>query len=433
MLGDSPAAPVSASFACEHYSRNERTSEEGEEERGLRRGERGEGDGAKRAGDEGARERAEEEDEEEGAGGERRAVQARGEHAEADPPQEHPEDVRHAADDERQRDRGRAEAPRLEERTSAKLERERGGLVAKPQSYQRSRRRRPSEEADGKPGSKSVGQHMRNKSGGHPSLKGYVAREGCRRLPTRRIRIMTEAVLIPKTPMEASTSAQQATVLVVEDRREVLDVLQRTLADNGYRVITAMDGDAGLRLALDEQPSLIILDIGLPKRSGLSVAQELRARAFTAPVLMLTARDTVNDKVQGFEAGADDYLSKPFDYDELLARVRALLRRSAMVNEETLLRVADLTINPLTRDVVRGDRSISLTQKEYALLEYLVRHAGMPVTRDQISEHVWKQDFDPTTNIVDVYINYLRKKIDLDADKALVQTVRGVGYILKGD
>lgn len=244
---------------------------------------------------------------------------------------------------------------------------------------------------------------------------------------------MTEAVLIPKTPMEASTSAQQATVLVVEDRREVLDVLQRTLADNGYRVITAMDGDAGLRLALDEQPSLIILDIGLPKRSGLSVAQELRARAFTAPVLMLTARDTVNDKVQGFEAGADDYLSKPFDYDELLARVRALLRRSAMVNGETLLRVADLTINPLTRDVVRGDRSISLTQKEYALLEYLVRHAGMPVTRDQISEHVWKQDFDPTTNIVDVYINYLRKKIDLDADKALVQTVRGVGYILKGD
>ncbi len=233
--------------------------------------------------------------------------------------------------------------------------------------------------------------------------------------------------------MEASTSAQQASILVVEDRREVLDVLQRTLTDNGYRVITAMDGDAGLRLALDEQPALVILDIGLPKRSGLSVAQELRSRAFTAPVLMLTARDTVNDKVQGFEAGADDYLAKPFDYDELLARVRALLRRSAMVSEETLLRVADLTINPLTRDVVRGDRTISLTQKEYALLEYLVRHAGMPVTREQISEHVWKQDFDPTTNIVDVYINYLRKKIDLDADKALVQTVRGVGYMLKGD
>ncbi|MEP7382726.1 MAG: response regulator transcription factor, partial [Gemmatimonadota bacterium] len=171
--------------------------------------------------------------------------------------------------------------------------------------------------------------------------------------------------------MEGSTAAQQVSILVVEDRREVLEVLQRTLTDNGYRVITAMDGETGLKLALDEQPALIILDIGLPKRSGLSVAQELRARAFTAPVLMLTARDTVTDKVKGFEAGADDYLAKPFDYDELLARVRALLRRSTMLNEETLLRVGDLAINPLTRDVVRGDRAISLTQKEYALLEYL--------------------------------------------------------------
>lgn len=164
MLGDSPAAPVSASFACEHHSRNERTSEEGEEERGLRRGERGEGDGAKRAGDERARERAEEEDEEECARGECCPVQARGEDAEADPPQEHPEHVCNAAHDERQRDGGRSEPPRLEERTPAQLERERGGLVSKPQSYQRSRRRRPPEEADGKPGSKSVGQHMRNKS-----------------------------------------------------------------------------------------------------------------------------------------------------------------------------------------------------------------------------------------------------------------------------
>ncbi|MBK6490056.1 MAG: response regulator transcription factor [Gemmatimonadetes bacterium] len=223
------------------------------------------------------------------------------------------------------------------------------------------------------------------------------------------------------------------TILVIEDRREVLDVLQRTLTDNGYRVLTAMDGDSGLQTALDAQPNLVILDIGLPKRSGFAVARELRARAFTAPVLMLTARDTVTDKVQGFEAGADDYLSKPFDYDELLARVRALLRRSSMRDEATLIRVADLTINPLTRDVVRGTRAIALTQKEYALLEYLMRHAGMPVTREQISEHVWKQDFDPTTNIVDVYINYLRKKIDADSDKSLVQTVRGVGYMLKGE
>jgi len=233
--------------------------------------------------------------------------------------------------------------------------------------------------------------------------------------------------------MESPTSPQQVSILVIEDRREVLDVLQRTLSDNGYRVLTAMDGDSGLQLALDAQPDLVILDIGLPKRSGLAVARELRARAFTAPVLMLTARDTVTDKVQGFEAGADDYLAKPFDYDELLARVRALLRRASMRDEAALMRLGDLTINPLTRDVVRGTRAIALTQKEYALLEYLMRHAGMPVSREQISEHVWKQDFDPTTNIVDVYINYLRKKVDQDAERPLVHTVRGVGYMLKGD
>jgi DNA-binding response OmpR family regulator len=233
--------------------------------------------------------------------------------------------------------------------------------------------------------------------------------------------------------MESTGTSQLLKILVVEDRREVLDVLQRTLSDNGYAVITAADGDAGLQLALDERPDLIILDIGLPKRNGLSVARELRTRAFTAPVLMLTARDTVTDKVEGFDAGADDYLSKPFDYDELLARVRALLRRSALRDDATLMRVSDLTVNPLTRDVRRRERSIALTQKEYALLEYLIQHAGMPVTREQISQHVWKQDFDPTTNIVDVYINYLRKKIDQDEEKSLVHTVRGVGYMLKGD
>ncbi len=233
--------------------------------------------------------------------------------------------------------------------------------------------------------------------------------------------------------MDQTPSPPSATILVIEDRREVLDVLQRTLHDNGFRVLTAADGDTGLQIALDAKPDLIILDIGLPKRNGLAVARELRSRAFTAPVLMLTARDTVPDKVQGLEAGADDYLAKPFDYDELLARVRALLRRAAMRDEATLMKLGDLTINPISREVVRGERTIALTQKEYALLEYLMRHAGMPVTREQISEHVWKQDFDPTTNIVDVYINYLRKKIDQDAEKALVQTVRGVGYMLKGD
>jgi len=224
---------------------------------------------------------------------------------------------------------------------------------------------------------------------------------------------------------------QPATVLVVEDRKEVLDVLQRTLSDNGYQVLTAIDGDAALELALDGKPDLIILDIGLPKKNGYVVARELRERAFSNPILMLTARDTVPDKVAGLDAGADDYLAKPFDYDELLARVRALLRRAALTAESTLMRVGDLTVDPISRDVTRAGRPIALTQKEYALLEYLVKHEGMPVTREQISENVWKQDFDPTTNIVDVYINYLRKKLEQPGDKALVHTVRGVGYVLK--
>ena len=221
------------------------------------------------------------------------------------------------------------------------------------------------------------------------------------------------------------------TILVVEDRREVLDVLQRTLVDNGYAVLTAADGEAGLELALDRKPDLVILDIGLPKRNGLHVARELRNRAFTAPVLMLTARDTVADKVTGFDAGADDYLSKPFDYDELLARVKALLRRASLRADETLMRVGDLTLDPIAREVTRSGRKIALTQKEYALLEYLLRHAGRAVTREQISEQVWKQPFDPSTNIVDVYINYLRRKLESTGGPQLVHTVRGVGYVLK--
>lgn len=222
-----------------------------------------------------------------------------------------------------------------------------------------------------------------------------------------------------------------ATILVVEDRREVLDVIERTLSENGFDVLTATDGEAGLRLALDRTPDLVILDVGLPKRNGFEVARELRERAFTAPVLMLTARDTVSDKVEGFDSGADDYLSKPFSYAELVARVRALLRRATTSDEATLRRVDDLTINLMTREVRRGERSIPLTQKEYALLEYLVRYAGMPVTREQIAQQVWKQEFDPTTNIVDVYINYLRKKVDVEPEKPLVLTIRGVGYMLR--
>jgi DNA-binding response OmpR family regulator len=233
--------------------------------------------------------------------------------------------------------------------------------------------------------------------------------------------------------MDTQPAFRTARILVVEDGPDVLSVLERTLSDNGYIVLTATDGEAGLAAALDQQPDLVILDIGLPKRDGYEVARELRSRAFLAPLLMLTARDTISDKVEGLDAGADDYLAKPFSYDELLARVRALLRRSALRTDQAMLRIGDLVIDPFSRDVRRGSREINLTQKEYALLEYLARHAGRPVTREQISQQVWKQDFDPTTNIVDVYINYLRKKVDVENEPSVVQTVRGVGYMLRAE
>lgn len=230
---------------------------------------------------------------------------------------------------------------------------------------------------------------------------------------------------------EAREGDRTATVLVVEDSPEVQEVLRRVLGSAGFAVHVARDGEEGLGKALDLKPDLLVLDVGLPKRSGFEVAEELRRRGFRSPMLMLTARDTVTDKVTGLDAGADDYLAKPFDADELVARVRALLRRAAMRASDTRLRVGDLSIDPLTRTVIRGTREIALTQKEYALLEYLMQNAERPVSRQMITENVWKQTFDPTTNIVDVYINYLRRKIDLESEPPLLQTVRGVGYVLR--
>jgi two-component system, OmpR family, response regulator MprA len=228
-----------------------------------------------------------------------------------------------------------------------------------------------------------------------------------------------------------SSPAAPPTVLIVEDRREVLDVLQRTLTHNGYRVRTAGDGEAGLAAALEHQPDLVILDVGLPKLSGLQVARELRTRGFSAPVLMLTARITVADRVSGLDAGADDYLVKPFDYEELLARVKALLRRSTFRADATVLRAGDLTLDPLAREVTRNGVPIALTQKEYALLEYLVRHVGQTLTREQITENVWKTELDPSTNVVDVYVAYLRRKLEGEHGGPLLHTVRGVGYVLR--
>jgi DNA-binding response OmpR family regulator len=236
--------------------------------------------------------------------------------------------------------------------------------------------------------------------------------------------------IVRTIPVMAQTAAFPATILVVEDRPEVLEVVRRTLASNGYTVRTAEDGEAGLNLALDLRPDLVILDIGLPKRSGLHVARELRNRAYRGPVLMLTALDTVSDKVVGFDAGADDYLAKPFDYEELLARVKALLRRSTIRADDTVMKVDDLTLSPLTREVMRAGELIPLTAKEYALLEYLMRNQGRILTREQITDEVWKADVDGSSNVVDVYISYLRQKIDTPNRTPLLHTIRKTGYCL---
>jgi len=220
-------------------------------------------------------------------------------------------------------------------------------------------------------------------------------------------------------------------VLVVEDDPDLLAVLPRILSTAGYAVRTASDGEDGLNKVLDDAPALAILDVGLPKLSGYELARELRARGYQFPVLMLTARVTVDDKVSGLDAGADDYLAKPFEYAELLARVKALLRRSTITAGSSTIRVRDLSVDPVARRVERAGKVIELTQKEYALLEYLVRNAGRIVSRQMISEHVWKHDVDPLTNVVDVYINYLRKKLDEDKHNPLIQTVRGRGYLIK--
>jgi two-component system copper resistance phosphate regulon response regulator CusR len=220
-------------------------------------------------------------------------------------------------------------------------------------------------------------------------------------------------------------------VLVVEDDPDLLAVLPRILSTAGYVVRTASDGEDGLSKVLDDAPAIAILDVGLPKLSGYELARELRSRGYQFPVLMLTARVSVDDKVSGLDAGADDYLAKPFEYAELLARVKALLRRSTITAGSSTMRVRDLLVDPLARRVERAGKVIDLTQKEYALLEYLVRNAGRIVSRQMISEHVWKHDADPLTNVVDVYINYLRKKLDEDKRNPLIQTVRGRGYLIK--
>ena len=219
-------------------------------------------------------------------------------------------------------------------------------------------------------------------------------------------------------------------ILVVDDDRRLCAVIKRGLLEEAYAVDVAYDGEEGEYLAEVNPYDLIILDIMLPNKDGIEVCRELRTKKVNTPILMLTAKDTVEDRVKGLDAGADDYLVKPFAFNELLARVRAMLRREGM-SKSPELRVGDLTLNTLTRQVWRGQRPIELTTKEYVILEYFMRHPNVVVTRTMVEEHAWDYDFDSLSNLVDVYIRRLRRKIDSEGEDSLIQTVRGAGYRLK--
>ncbi|MEX5214308.1 MAG: response regulator transcription factor [Nitrospiraceae bacterium] len=221
-------------------------------------------------------------------------------------------------------------------------------------------------------------------------------------------------------------------ILVIEDEAKVGSFIKRALEEESYAVDLCADGAQGLDLALSGSYDLVIVDLMVPSLPGLEIVKRLRKEKITSPVLILTALSQVDQKVKGLDAGADDYLTKPFAIDELLARVRALLRRGP-TDAVGILQVDDLILNPATREVTRGDHRLDLTAKEYALLEYLLRNAGRVLTRPMIAEHVWNLDFDTFTNVIDVYVNYLRNKVDKGRPRKLIHTVRGSGYVLKAE
>jgi len=219
-------------------------------------------------------------------------------------------------------------------------------------------------------------------------------------------------------------------ILVVEDEAKLAKFIELELQYEGYHVSVALDGFTGLATARESQPDLLILDWMLPGVSGLEICRRLRSTGDKVPIILLTAKDEVSDRVAGLDAGADDYVVKPFSVEELLARVRAHLRRNQEEDPDTL-QFADLSLNHSTREVYRGDRLIELTAKEFDLLDYLISHPRQVLTRDQILERVWGYDFMGDSNIIEVYVRYLRLKLEANGEKRLVQTVRSVGYVLR--
>lgn len=219
-------------------------------------------------------------------------------------------------------------------------------------------------------------------------------------------------------------------ILIVEDEHSLLKIIKKRLTENGYSVDSCDNGEDGRYYIELTQYDCIILDLMLPKVDGLTLLREMRQRGNTTPVLILTAKAVIEDRVAGLDNGADDYLTKPFSFDELLARIRALLRRQSDSRGNELI-FADLTIDVAGHIVKRGNKVIDLTSKEYALLEYLMRNKGRILSRTQIGDHIWNYDFDGASNIVDVYIRYLRSKVDNGFDNKLIHTVRGSGYVLR--
>ena len=235
--------------------------------------------------------------------------------------------------------------------------------------------------------------------------------------------------------MATSTSEQIPRILVVDDDRAVRESLRRSLEFNGYTVALASDGAEALASIAGDAPDALVIDVMMPRLDGIEATRALRTAGNDLPILVLTARDSVGDRVEGLDAGADDYLTKPFALEELLARLRALLRRAHVPNEDDpereVLRFADLTLNPATREVRRGDRSIDLTRTEFTLLEMFLQRPRRVLERSFILEEVWGYDFPTTANSLEVYVGYLRRKTESGGEPRLIHTVRGVGYVLK--